>query len=77
MNAIKNPPHNITIKKVKQHTNVIGHDEADKLAKLGAQEPHMLVTPFHHIGHQTPFGLPSLPPPPTPRQSSMTAQSTI
>lgn len=36
----------------------MGYDEANKLAKKEALEPHILESPFHLISHQTPFGHP-------------------
>lgn len=59
--AIKASQHNIAIHKVRAHTNILGNDEANKLAKQGAQKPRILETPFHLIGHQTP-NWPSIPP---------------
>lgn len=56
--AIKNSTHNISITKVRAHTNIILNDEADEannLAKLGALEPLILLIPFHHIGPPSPY----------------------
>ena len=33
IHTINNSPHNITIHEVKAHTNILGNDEANKLAK--------------------------------------------
>lgn len=38
--------HNMTVIKAKAHTNVIGNDEANKLAKEGALELQGTKTPF-------------------------------
>jgi len=54
-------PHNITFQKVRAHTNILGNDEDDKLAKKGGEELHIMCTSYHHIGHPTPCG-PSIPP---------------
>ena len=31
------------------------YNKVDKLVKQGAQQPKIVVTPFHHINHTTPF----------------------
>ena len=58
---LRKPHHNNTIRKVRAHTNIAGNDEVDKVAKQGAEQPCNLDTPFHFIGHQTPYW-PSIPP---------------
>lgn len=55
IHAIKTSTHKITIKEDCAHTNLNGNNKASKLAKQGAQKPKIVVTPFHHIGHTTPF----------------------
>ena len=44
--ASRNSTPNISITKVGAQTNMIGHDEADKLAKLGTLELCILLTTF-------------------------------
>ena len=45
------------IQKVRAHKNIFGNDEADKLAKQGANRDPIPITltPFHLIGHQIPY----------------------
>jgi hypothetical protein len=52
----KNSSHNVTIKKVKAHTNIIGNDRANKLAKKGALELHIVETSFHPMSIWTWIG---------------------
>ena len=47
--------HDVIIRKVRAHTNTIGNDKGNKLAKKGEQEPKILVIPFHPIGKQMPY----------------------
>lgn len=60
INTIKNS-HRIIIWKVRTHTNITGNEEADKLAKQGANTSCIISIPFHLIGHRTSYQ-PSIPP---------------
>jgi hypothetical protein len=70
INTIKNSHHRFTIQKVRAHTNITGNEEVDNFAKQGVDTPHIISTPFHIIGHQTPYW-PSIPPTSTQQDGSI------
>ena len=61
LNAIKISSHTTSLTYFRAHTKIIGNDEAEKLAKMGAKEPCSMHTPFHCIRHPT-LNKPSIPP---------------
>lgn len=51
----KNSHDNITICKIRAHTNTLNNEEAEKLTKIGVETQHIIDTPYHLIGHQIPY----------------------
>lgn len=70
INTIKNSHHRFTIQKVHAHTNITGNEEVHNFAKQGVDTPHIISTPFHLFGHQTPYW-PSIPPTSTQQDGSI------
>ena len=52
---LKNRTQLTTIRKVKAHTNIVGNEQADQLAKQGTKKRYRFVVKPYEFAHTTPY----------------------